>query len=178
MSSLSTYNIKSDGLGYFLFSCKETIEVKHRLAAHWLACVLTACFTTQKIEKGLLLDFQAEGIVTEGSCFNTAVVYMPRERRPSITRNVCSNSMNTAVSYLQNGCRESPETEMSLSTFCRSLCDLFTSTGVQVGLPLQQNWFHCYTEIAEENRAGHTKFWPLLSVWDYFLLPLLFCMAL
>lgn len=32
-------------------------------------------------------------------------------RHPSITLNVCSNSMGTAESYLQSGCRESPETE-------------------------------------------------------------------
>lgn len=133
--------------------------------------------STQKVEKGLFLDSQTRGIVMEGSCFNTTLVYIPPERCPAITCNACSTSMNTAVSYQQQLLQKKPRDRegMSISTFCNSPCELFTGTGVQVGLPLQQCWFHSCTETAEESRAEHTKCWSLLSVWGNFLLPLLFC---
>lgn len=106
--SLSTEDIKLDGLWFSYFSYKKTIKVKHRLAAHWSDHVLTACFTTQKIEKRLLLDSQTRGTVTEGSYFNTTVVHIPPERCPAITCNACSTSMNTTVSYQQQLLQRKP----------------------------------------------------------------------
>jgi len=113
----------------------------------------------------------------EGSCFSTTHVYIPPERYPAITCYACLTSTNTAVSYRQQLLQRKPRDRagMSASTFCKSHCELFASTGVQVGLLLQQCWFHSCTETVEGSRAGHTKCWSLLSVWGNFLLPLLFC---